>query len=144
MNDCLFCKIIAGQIPSNKVYEDEFTYAFHDIAPQAKVHVLVVSKKHTPDAAHNADLTDQELAQIPGQIAAYHADEDLVLEGDVNRVLNPGGGFIFDVNTPEKLQAMDGQIFLDEDDDVYCVWRGEFDYETNICTYGMDIFQRKD
>ena len=62
MNDCLFCKIIAGQIPSNKVYEDEFTYAFHDIAPQAKVHVLVVSKKHTPDAAHNEDLTDQELA----------------------------------------------------------------------------------
>ena len=62
MNDCLFCKIIAGQIPSNKVYEDEFTYAFHDIAPQAKVHVLVVSKKHIPDAAHNADLTDQELA----------------------------------------------------------------------------------
>ena len=58
----------------------------------------------------------------------------------VYRVLNPGGCFIFDVNTPEKLQAMDGQIFLDEDDDVYCVWRGEFDYETNICTYGMDIF----
>ena len=62
MNDCLFCKIIAGQIPSNKVYEDEFTYAFHDIAPQAKTHVLVVSKKHTPDVAHNADLTDRELA----------------------------------------------------------------------------------
>ena len=62
----------------------------------------------------------------------------------VYRVLNPGGCFIFDVNTPEKLQAMDGQIFLDEDDDVYCVWRGEFDYKTNICTYGMDIFQRKD
>ena len=56
MNDCLFCKIIAGQIPSNKVYEDEFTYAFHDIAPQAKTHVLVVSKKHTPDVAHHADL----------------------------------------------------------------------------------------
>ena len=59
MNNCLFCKIIAGEIPSNKVYEDEFTYAFHDIAPQARVHVLVVSKKHTPDAAHNEELTDQ-------------------------------------------------------------------------------------
>ena len=59
------------------------------------------------------------------------------------KYLNPGGIFIFDVNTPEKLRAMDGQIFLDEDDDVYCVWRGEFDEETNICSYGMDLFQRK-
>ena len=59
------------------------------------------------------------------------------------RALNPGGIFIFDVNTPEKLQAMDGQVFLDEDEDVYCVWRGEFDWETNICSYGMDLFQRE-
>ena len=58
------------------------------------------------------------------------------------KILNPGGIFIFDVNTPEKLRAMDGQVFLDEDDDVYCVWRGEFDEETNICSYGMDLFQR--
>lgn len=61
----------------------------------------------------------------------------------VYRALNPGGIFIFDVNTPEKLRAMDGQVFLDEDDDVYCVWRGEFDEKTNICTYGMDLFQRQ-
>ena len=60
----------------------------------------------------------------------------------VYKALNPGGCFIFDVNTPEKLRAMDGQVFLDEDDDVYCVWRGEFDRETNICSYGMDLFQR--
>ena len=59
------------------------------------------------------------------------------------KALNPGGIFIFDVNTPEKLRAMDGQVFLDEDDDVYCVWRGEFDEETNICSYGMDLFQRE-
>jgi len=58
------------------------------------------------------------------------------------KYLNPGGIFIFDVNTPEKLRAMDGQVFLDEDEDVYCVWRGEFDQETNICSYGMDLFQR--
>ena len=61
----------------------------------------------------------------------------------VYKALNPGGIFIFDVNTPEKLRAMDGQVFLDEDDDVYCVWRGEFDEETNICSYGMDLFQRE-
>ena len=61
----------------------------------------------------------------------------------VYKALNPGGIFIFDVNTPEKLRAMDGQVFLDEDDDVYCVWRGEFDAEANICSYGMDLFQRQ-
>ena len=61
----------------------------------------------------------------------------------VYRVLNPGGCFIFDVNTPEKLRAMDGQVFLDEDDDVYCVWRGEFEEETNVCSYAMDLFQRR-
>ena len=61
----------------------------------------------------------------------------------VYKALNPGGIFIFDVNTPEKLKSMDGQVFLDEDDDVYCVWRGEFDEETNICSYGMDLFQRE-
>ncbi len=60
----------------------------------------------------------------------------------IYKALNPGGIFIFDVNTPEKLRAMDGQVFLDEDDDVYCVWRGEFDENTNICSYGMDLFQR--
>jgi len=60
----------------------------------------------------------------------------------IYRALNPGGIFIFDVNTPEKLRAMDGQVFLDEDDDVYCVWRGEFDEKSNICSYGMDLFQQ--
>ena len=61
----------------------------------------------------------------------------------VYKALNPGGCFIFDVNTPEKLRAMDDQVFLDEDDDVYCVWRGEFDQESNICSYAMDLFQRQ-
>lgn len=46
MSDCLFCKIIAGEIPSNKVYEDEWIYAFLDIAPQAPVHVVIVPKVH--------------------------------------------------------------------------------------------------
>ena len=61
----------------------------------------------------------------------------------IYRVLNPGGCFIFDVNTPQKLRAMDGEVWLDEDEDVYCVWRGEFDEETNICSYAMDLFQRR-
>lgn len=50
MNDCLFCKIIAGEIPSNKVYEDEYVYAFRDIHPMAPVHILVVPKLHIASA----------------------------------------------------------------------------------------------
>ena len=51
MEDCLFCKIAAGDIPSKKLYEDEQVVAFYDIAPQAKVHFLVIPKKHIPSAA---------------------------------------------------------------------------------------------
>ncbi len=51
MSDCLFCKIIAGDIPSNKVYEDELCYAFNDIAPQAPVHFLVIPKAHIASVA---------------------------------------------------------------------------------------------
>lgn len=46
MSDCIFCKILAGEIPCNKVYEDENVLAFHDINPAADVHVLVIPKKH--------------------------------------------------------------------------------------------------
>ncbi|MEA5047943.1 MAG: histidine triad nucleotide-binding protein [Eubacteriales bacterium] len=48
MNDCIFCKIIAGEIPSKKVYEDDLVYSFADINPQAPAHILVVPKKHIP------------------------------------------------------------------------------------------------
>ena len=48
MSDCLFCKIIAGVIPSTKVYEDETVFAFRDIAPQAPTHILVIPKEHIP------------------------------------------------------------------------------------------------
>ena len=46
MADCLFCKIVAGEIPSTKIYEDEFVYAFADIAPQAPFHAVIVPKDH--------------------------------------------------------------------------------------------------
>ena len=54
--DCLFCKIIAGEIPSRKVYEDELCYAFYDIEPQAPVHFLVIPKEHIRSAA---ELTEK-------------------------------------------------------------------------------------
>lgn len=47
---CLFCRIIAGEIPSKKVYEDEYVYAFYDIAPMAPVHVLLIPKQHMDSA----------------------------------------------------------------------------------------------
>ena len=50
MADCLFCKIINGEIPSNKVFENEKVYAFYDIAPQAPVHVVIVPKEHIGSA----------------------------------------------------------------------------------------------
>ncbi|MGZ4788879.1 MAG: histidine triad nucleotide-binding protein [Terriglobales bacterium] len=46
MSDCLFCKMIRGQIPSKKAYEDDKVFAFHDINPQAPTHILIVPKKH--------------------------------------------------------------------------------------------------
>ena len=51
MNDCLFCKIVSGDIPSQKVYEDETVLAFRDINPQAPVHILVIPKAHIESAA---------------------------------------------------------------------------------------------
>ena len=67
--DCLFCKIIAGAIPSAKVYEDEYVYAFKDINPQAPVHVLVVPKTHISSAdginAENAIEVARVFEAIP-------------------------------------------------------------------------------
>jgi histidine triad (HIT) family protein len=51
MNDCIFCKIVNGEIPSKVVYEDEDIYAFNDISPQAPVHIIVIPKKHLESAA---------------------------------------------------------------------------------------------
>ena len=57
--DCIFCKIIAGDIPSTKVYEDDLILAFRDIAPQAPTHILVIPKAHIPSvAAVNAENSD--------------------------------------------------------------------------------------
>ena len=55
--------------------------------------------------------------------------------------LRPGGVFYFDVNTPWKLRRMDGQVYLDETEDSFCVWRTFFSEKTGICTYQVDLFQ---
>lgn len=69
MNDCLFCKIIAGEIPSNKVYENDRVFAFRDIHPQAPVHVLIVPKAHMDDILACDGETAAALADAVGVVA---------------------------------------------------------------------------
>lgn len=59
----------------------------------------------------------------------------------VHLFLMPGGLFLFDINTPDKLAGLDGQVFLDETEDAYCVWRAEYSTRSKICSYFMDLFQ---
>ena len=62
--DCLFCKIIAGEIPSTKVYEDEMVFAFRDIAPQAPTHILVIPKTHLASMAEVTGENSNVVAHI--------------------------------------------------------------------------------
>lgn len=62
--DCIFCKIIAGEIPSNKLYEDEKVYAFYDIAPEAPVHFLVIPKEHIKCASDINESNSDIIAHI--------------------------------------------------------------------------------
>jgi len=70
--DCIFCKIVRGEIPSNKVYEDEDVFAFHDIHPVAPVHFLVVPKVHVP-SMYEADMTQHralgKMLAVAGRLA---------------------------------------------------------------------------
>ena len=88
-SDCLFCKIIKGDIPSTKVYEDDECFAFRDIAPQAPTHILVVPKTHIASAdeltADNVGVAAHILTVIP-QIAAAEG-----LAGGYRIVSNVGG-----------------------------------------------------
>ena len=72
MQDCLFCKVIAGQIPSKKVYDDEDVYAFHDVRPQAAVHFLIIPKEHVPtlyDAGAAQQRALGKMLAVAGELA---------------------------------------------------------------------------
>lgn len=88
MNDCLFCKIVAGEIPSTKVYEDELCYAFLDIAPMAPKHFLVVPKMHLDSAA----AVTAEKAAVVGHIFAVIAKlaAEQQMDGGYRVVTNVG------------------------------------------------------
>lgn len=86
---CLFCRIVAGEIPSDRVVEDEVAIAFRDIAPRAPTHVLVVPRAHIPSAA---DLTDDDAA-LSGHLlamAASIARLEGIAEGGYRVVTNVG------------------------------------------------------
>ena len=87
--DCIFCKIIAGEIPSNKVYEDERVLAFRDIAPQAPTHILVIPKAHIPSFAFITEENAPFVAHIL-TIAAKIAREEGLEDGGYRIVSNCG------------------------------------------------------
>ena len=69
MSDCIFCKIVSGDIPSTKIYEDEQVIAFRDINPQAPTHVLVVPKRHIPGVNELAEQDEALVGHVYGVIA---------------------------------------------------------------------------
>ena len=81
MEDCLFCKIIKGEIPSNKVYEDEEILAFHDIDPAAPIHILVIPKKHIISLAHLEQEDEAIVGRIYGVINKIAEEKGFKEEG---------------------------------------------------------------
>jgi len=90
MSDCLFCKIIGGKIPSKKVYEDEQTFAFSDINPQAPTHILIIPKRHI-DGLKEAKAEDAGIIGRCHLVAAKLARER-GLENGYRTVFNVGPG----------------------------------------------------
>ena len=77
MGDCIFCKIVEGKVPSKKVYEDDLTLAFQDVAPQTPVHVLIVPKTHVSGMNQVGELPDAVLARLFRVAASIAADYGL-------------------------------------------------------------------
>jgi histidine triad (HIT) family protein len=88
MNDCLFCKIIAGEISSKKVYEDDRVYVFEDVKPVAPTHVLIIPKRHFADLKA-AQASDAEIIGYCNLIAARIA-RDRNIEDGYRTVFNVG------------------------------------------------------
>lgn len=78
--DCLFCKIINGEIPSNKVYEDDQVFAFRDIAPQAPTHILIIPKQHIKSASEIDESNSAVVAHI-FEVAAKIAKQEGLDDG---------------------------------------------------------------
>ena len=88
MEDCLFCKIVNGEIPSDKVYEDDKILAFRDVNPQAPVHVLIIPKVHIRSLDELTPEHDELIAHMMNKVKDIAADEGL--EGGYRVVINTG------------------------------------------------------
>lgn len=89
MPDCLFCKIVAGDLPADRVLESERTIAFRDISPQAPVHVLVIPRQHLPDVAAVAQAGGGLLDEVVAQARRVASDAGIA---DYRLVFNTGAG----------------------------------------------------
>lgn len=111
MNEnCLFCKIIAGEIPSAKVYQDEFCVAFNDISPQAPTHVLIVPRKHF-DSLDKAEKSDRETLGHLLLTAAEIAREKGFAQDGYRTVINTnsdGGQTVFHLH----VHLLGGRLFV--------------------------------
>lgn len=100
MENCIFCKILKGEIPSEKVYEDEKVYAFKDINPEAPVHVLIIPKKHISSAN---ELTEEN-KEVIGDVyyAAQKIAKELGIADKGYRIINncgeDGGQTVFHIH----------------------------------------------
>ena len=95
MSDCLFCKIAGGEIPSNKVYEDELCYAFYDIAPQAPTHFLVIPKAHISSVSAVTAENSAVVAHIFEVIAKLTKDLGLESYRVVSNIGEQAGQTVF-------------------------------------------------
>ena len=75
--DCLFCKIAAGEIPSTKIYEDEFVYAFADIDPQAPFHAIIIPREHNASAADINEANSGLIAKVFEAVSKIAKQENL-------------------------------------------------------------------
>ena len=88
-SDCLFCKIVTGEIKADIIAESDIAIAFRDVNPQAPVHVLVIPRDHLPNVAAVADAGDVDIAQLV-RLAAEVADEEGIAQDGYRLVANTG------------------------------------------------------
>ena len=89
MNDCIFCKIISGEIPSTQVYKDEFVTAFRDINPAAPTHVLIIPNRHIP-SVNDITVDDEQVMGHLFMAAKTIAEQEGVAESGYRLIVNTG------------------------------------------------------
>ena len=121
MDNCLFCKIIAGEIPSKKIYEDDLCYAFYDINPQSDTHFLVVPKQHISGADKITGENSAVVAHIFEVISSLTKQLGLSSYRIINNCGEGAGQTVMHLHfSAEVISAKDS-----------------FDYETAACSYGI-------